>query len=30
MITSTNGNAWLTTTHPVAARPSSVRCLAMT
>lgn len=30
MITSTNGNAWLTTTHPVAAFASRVRCRAMT
>ena len=30
MITSTNGNAWLTTTHPDAARASRVRRRAMT
>ncbi len=30
MITSTKGNAWLTTTHPVAARDSHDRCRAMT
>ncbi len=30
MITSTNGNAWLTTTQPVAAFASRVRCRAMT